>query len=338
MTNIVKDQSVHPTHGPFVKEGLMAAFPLCFPGMTDPIPLEESRITALAQSTTGMLYGGTSGKGSHLFAGFFKGPTGAVYDLGRIEGAAECVGIACGKEKLIAAVNGPEGSRIVSQRAEGFPDFDLLQEWSFIRQPYEELKWSLANERVLDLVGVGETSWAVGISEHHLFMADIDQGRCNVVADIDSAAHLMVDVDGTVYGLDAGEALWSFNPATRHLTRKAVPLPPAKWGKGPLVWATGGGKAKFYLADPEGKLFSLSLNSPVCQNIANAPLSPIHCMAVIPDGRIYGFCGEGIAHLFVFDPETGVMTDLGVAVSILERRRYGPFMDVFSIHPTQVKP
>ena len=46
-------------------------------------------------------------------------------------------------------------------------------------------------------------------------------------------------------------------------------------------------------------------------------------MAVIPDGRVYGFCGRGIEHLFVFDPETPAATDLGVAVSVIERRRYG---------------
>jgi hypothetical protein len=31
----------------FVREGMMVAFPTCLPGMTTPIPLDESRITAL---------------------------------------------------------------------------------------------------------------------------------------------------------------------------------------------------------------------------------------------------------------------------------------------------
>jgi len=74
----------------------MVAFPLCFPGITDPIPLEESRITALTLASSGVLYGGTSGKGSHLLAASFKGATGLVWDLGVIEGATACAGIACG--------------------------------------------------------------------------------------------------------------------------------------------------------------------------------------------------------------------------------------------------
>jgi hypothetical protein len=316
-------QPIHPTHGPFVKEGLMVAFPLCFPGMTDPIPLEESRITALTFGSSGVLFGGTSGKGSHLFAAFFKGSTGAVFDLGRIDGARQCVGIACGKQNLAAAVNGPQGSRILSQKAEGLPDFDLLQEWSFLRRPYEELKWSHRNEQILDLVGLAETPLAIGISEHHLFIVDIDQSRCDIVAEIDSAAHLIVNGNGQVYGLDTGDTLWNFNPSNRQLTRKAIPLPPAAGDKGPLVWTCDAGNAGFYLADPEGKIFLLTPQSQTCRLAAKAPLAPVRCMAVIPDGRVYGFCGESIEHLFVFDPETAVTIDLGVAVSVIQRRRYG---------------
>ncbi len=320
MTNITKDQHVHPTHGPFVKEGLMAAFPLCFPGMTDPIPLEESRITSLAQGPSGVLFGGTSGKGSHLFAAYFKGPTGAVWDLGLIDKATQCAGIACGKEHIAAAVNGPGGNRIISHPMEGIPDFDLLQEWSFLRRPYRDIKWDLANEQILDFTGVTEYL-GVGISEHHLFILDIDQGRCDIVTKIDSAARLMVDAN-TVYGLDVGNTLWNFNPSTRQITRKAVPLPPTAWNKGPLVWTCDTRNSTFYLTDPEGKIFSLSPNFQIRQ-VAQVPLTPVQCLAVIPDGRVYGFCGEGISHLFVFDPKTAVTTDLGVAVSILERRRYG---------------
>ena len=55
---------VYPT---FLLEGTMVAFPLCFPGVTSPVPADESRVTALDVSHDGFVYGGTSGRKSHLF-------------------------------------------------------------------------------------------------------------------------------------------------------------------------------------------------------------------------------------------------------------------------------
>jgi hypothetical protein len=46
-------------------------------------------------------------------------------------------------------------------------------------------------------------------------------------------------------------------------------------------------------------------------------------MAVTSDGRLFGFCGDGIAKMFCYDPGRRDITDLGAAVSVLERRRYG---------------
>ena len=46
-------------------------------------------------------------------------------------------------------------------------------------------------------------------------------------------------------------------------------------------------------------------------------------MAVTLDGRVFGFCGGGISRLFCFHPGSCNVTDLGVAVSVIERRRYG---------------
>ena len=46
-------------------------------------------------------------------------------------------------------------------------------------------------------------------------------------------------------------------------------------------------------------------------------------MAATFDGRVFGACGEGVAYLFCYDPVDGTVTDLGCAVSTLQRRRYG---------------
>ncbi len=46
-------------------------------------------------------------------------------------------------------------------------------------------------------------------------------------------------------------------------------------------------------------------------------------MAVTHDGRVFGFCGTEMAKMFCYNPRTREATNLGVAVSVLERRRYG---------------
>ena len=73
-------------HGTFMKEGTMAAFPTCFPGASIPIPADESHITALDISSDGMIYGGTSGRATHLFVAIFHGVTGVVFDRGTSRG------------------------------------------------------------------------------------------------------------------------------------------------------------------------------------------------------------------------------------------------------------
>jgi hypothetical protein len=46
-------------------------------------------------------------------------------------------------------------------------------------------------------------------------------------------------------------------------------------------------------------------------------------MAVTFDGRLFGSCGDGVSRLFTYDPAVGKVADLGIAVSLFERRRYG---------------
>src|SRR5215510_11541695 len=114
-------------HGTFVKEGMMAAFPTCFPGASVPIPADESHITALDRTADGIIYGGTSGRATHLFVAMFHGVTGAVFDRGTVPDANSCSAICCGQTRFAACVNGPDGGRIVSGALQSLP-FDLIQE------------------------------------------------------------------------------------------------------------------------------------------------------------------------------------------------------------------
>src|ERR1700740_2362450 len=86
----------------FVRQGTMVAFPTCLPGMTTPIPHDESRITALDINAEGHVYGGTSGRRAHLFAAAFHGLTGIVLDAGAVPGATSTEAICCGASRVIA--------------------------------------------------------------------------------------------------------------------------------------------------------------------------------------------------------------------------------------------
>src|SRR5512143_3393973 len=108
-------------HGTFMKEGTMVAFPACFPGASIPIPADESHITALDISADGMVYGGTSGRATHLFVGMSHGVTGIVFDLGMPAGANQCAAVCCAKSKVVSCLNGPVGGRIVATSYQGLP-------------------------------------------------------------------------------------------------------------------------------------------------------------------------------------------------------------------------
>jgi hypothetical protein len=41
------------------------------------------------------------------------------------------------------------------------------------------------------------------------------------------------------------------------------------------------------------------------------------------DGRVFGFCGDELAKMFCYDPGRREVANLGVAMSVIERRRYG---------------
>jgi hypothetical protein len=122
----------------FTKEGMMIAFPTCFPGVTVPITHDESRITAMDIIPNGTIYGGTSGYQTHLFSANFYGIRGAVIDLGVVKDANQCVAVCCGKTNFAAFVNVTKGGRAIIVRNSRI-SADLIQEWSFDLPVFEDI-------------------------------------------------------------------------------------------------------------------------------------------------------------------------------------------------------
>lgn len=308
-------------HGTFTKEGMMAAFPTCFPGASIPIPADESHITALDISGDGMIYGGTSGRATHLFVGIFHGVTGIVFDLGMPAGADHCAAVCCAKSKVVSCVNGPGGGRIVATSYQGLP-FDLIQEWGFGRPSIDD--WGKVDgERIVHAIADSAKTSVVGTTTRSLFVVDIGKGKSEVIGDAPGKGRIALGSKGSIFGKDVDDSLWRYDPAARKLARQAVKLPTGTWETAPLTWARDARNGLLYTADSEGNLFSLDEERGFSAALGRTLLAPVGPMAVTHDGRVFGFCGPEMAKMFCYNPATRTVSNLGVAVSILERRRYG---------------
>jgi hypothetical protein len=222
----------------------------------------------------------------------------------------------------VAFTNGQGGGRAIARALQGLP-FDLLQEWGFGRQAFEDLGPVVEGERVLHAVRTPARDLIVGVTERHLFRMGADEGKPEAVAEVPGAARLAVGAKGSVFGLDEGSTLWRYSPSSGRLKRRAVPLPEGSWGTHPLMWARDAATGRLYTADDAGNLYAFAEGRGFSERLGTTRFAPVGPMAVTADGRLYGPCGPGIARFFGYNPATGELADLGCAVSVLERRRYG---------------
>lgn len=308
-------------HGTFMKEGTMVAFPTCFPGASIPIPGDESHITALGITGDGIIYGGTSGRATHVFVAMFHGVTGVVFDLGTIEGANRCVAIGCSKSRFAACVNGPSGGRVVTGELQGLP-FDLIQEWGFGRPALKDLG-KINDEPIVHAVLHEAKGTLVGTTSNHLFTCDVEAGKIQTTGEVPGSGRIAIGSKNNIFGQDGPTHLWRYDIESGKIARRAIPLPEGSWEEGQLTWARERQSGLLYTTDANGTLFSFDEDRGFSEALARTPLAPVNPMAVTHDGRVFGFCGSEMAKMFCFEPGSKEVKNLGVAVSVLERRRYG---------------
>ena len=303
----------------FVREGTMVAFPMCLPGMTTPITHDECRITALDIDSKAHIYGGTSGRQTHLFAAAFHGLTGVVMDVGIVADATSSVAVCCAKPRVLAFVNGARGGRAIA-----IPQIDLaqdwIQEWGLDPPVLQDLGECVPGEPVVHAVCDPSRRIVVGITPRHLFTADVESTKITIIGEVFGRGHLGISNSG-VFGQDEGARLWHFDLASGKIRRGVVDLPDGEW-TGALRWARGGDTSQLLTADGAGQLFSFDGNKGF-HSLGKAHLAPVGPMAMIPDGRLFGFCGAEMANLFCCETISGTVNNLGVAASVLEKRRYG---------------
>ena len=303
----------------FTREGMMVAFPTCMPGETVPIAHDESLIAALDVTPEGTVFGGTSGKQTHLFLADFHAESGIVFDLGVVGGATSCAAVCCGIGSVLAFVNGERGGRIISARLMPAPR-GFIQEWNISRPTFDDLGECFPGEPVVHATATPQA--AVGITRNHLFTADLKTPKLQVIGEVPGAGRIAVSSNGSVVGFDGNTHLWNYDPEARTIRRKAFALPEGSWDHG-SVWARDSQGGLLYTADSEGRLFSFDESRAFSKPLGRAPLAPVGPMAVTLDGRLFGFCGAEIAKMFCYNPRNSEVSTLGVAVSVVERRRYG---------------
>jgi hypothetical protein len=201
--------------------------------------------------------------------------------------------------------------------------FDLLQEWGFQREAFDDLGEAINGEKIIHAVTDPPKEKVIASTEGHLISLDIESGRTEVVGEIAGSGRLAVGSKGNILGLDASDALWRYDPKDGKLTRKAFEFPEVSWQEYPLTWARDPVDGRLYTADDEGYLFSFTEEEGFGPCLGQTPLSPVGPMAVTLDGRVFGVCGEVISNLFCYNPSTRDVSGMGVAVSVIERRRYG---------------
>ncbi len=200
--------------------------------------------------------------------------------------------------------------------------FDLIQEWGFGRSSLQDLG-KVNQEPIAHAVFHPGKGLLVGTTTGHLFTVDIEAGKIQVVGEAPGSGRIAVGSKDGVFGQDGPRHLWRYDVGPGRIERRALTLPEGVWDKTPLTWAKDRHSGLLYTADANGVLFSLDEEKGFSGPLGRTPLAPVGPMAVTHDGRVFGFCGLEMAKMFCYNPSRGEVANLGVAVSVLERRRYG---------------
>lgn len=301
----------------------MVAFPLCFPGASVPIAMDESRITALDMVPEGIVYGATSGKKVHVFVAMFHGVTGIVFDMQTLDSFEHSAAVCCGRDGLVVLANDGKSGSVVRGKFQPLP-FDCIQEWGFERTPFEDPVEIRSGEKAIHATVDAAKETVVGTTEGHLFTYSFASRKLSIRGEIAGRGRVVLCPSGKfVYGLDNKNSLWAFDLKKQKVARNKIPLPKGNWYDHPMVWARDTANGMLYVADGDGRLFSFRSDKGFSRALGKTLYFPVTTMAATFDGRVFGTCGEGMEDLFCYSPKEKKISRIGLAVSTLERRRYG---------------
>ena len=205
--------------------------------------------------------------------------------------------------------------------------FDLIQEWDIEKEPFEYIEIPVSGERLVHAVSDLSREIAVCVTESMIFTVNFESAAVATVGKISgnmpARGRVAALPGGSVIGPDDGNSLWKFEPKKFEFERNAIALPESFAGIERLYWTRYMAGGAVYTSDREGNIFALREKAGFTGPLAKAPYCPVGPSAATFDGRIFGFSGNEMSRMFCFEPESSSMSDIGVAVSTFERRRYG---------------
>ncbi|MDD2709160.1 MAG: hypothetical protein PHV34_14330 [Verrucomicrobiae bacterium] len=344
----------------FVSEGHVEVRRLGPSSFVRPIPPGECAITALVRYTGGKIYGGTSGRRAHLFYYDPSPDADVVVDIGVVAEKTRITGMVAG-EKIYIATDGEKGGilyayspcEVLMEKLQvagmGLREiFDSPVEdqmFHSIVDPchsagkIEVFKKIFHNQGIEGLVMDEKRKVLYGLSSKQgtLFACDVRSGRVSLKGKVDQleefSRKLAVDGDGVVYGAGCSGRLFRFDPEKGKIEHLDLFLPSLKgrqayarvdaWAPDARTGVIYGGTVDgiVFVFDPKaGKI--ICLGKPIDQ-------MRVRALTIGNDGRIFGVGGEPgkCCHLFVYEPCSRQLRDLGFMLAAVETPWYGYEID-----------
>lgn len=301
----------------FVTEGYFLALPPAFPGVSLPPALEDCRLIRLSGGKDGVVFAAAAGPDPLIFQFMPKAPNG--YSLSWRESGGEVLGmdvLTLGDWEYLALliVTVDELRLVLRKRVHAS---EGIQEWWAVRPDFK---------REIRLGPGVSASMAADPKPGHLLVADattlwslrVDPESGFTITDRrpHGGGELLRLSPECVVLLERRRGLVSLIENGKPVSSRVLPEV-----RGATAVSAAGGRMLW--ATPSGHIYAWSLSLESVDHLGHIGLTAVSALAELPDGRVYGFAGQEIAHWFRLDPGAAEARDLGVAVSVLSARRYG---------------
>jgi len=329
----------------YVTEGYFICRRLRYNSQYKPLPDYSSAITSLTAGPDGTLYGATSGERVHVFVFNPAPPFDTVAPLAALEGETDCRrclvwekenSVVCATRAAPGAKRADwEGGALYRVTGVGFYA-DAVQEWPRGLGEVEKLCVPVKGEGLAALVIDRGRSRVYGLSDKtaEFYFYDLERKCIERRGSLDPtwlhSENLMITPDGTVFGTAVGNRLMRYDPQADKLEmlEQTIPTWPGRalyaridsWVYEPL-------SGLLYIGD-QGDGFLWTLDPRTLETrLLGKPTDRIRirALAAAHDGRIFGMAGQvgDMCQMFVYEPQTRQLRNLGVPQATVEERRYG---------------
>ncbi|MDD2708896.1 MAG: hypothetical protein PHV34_13000 [Verrucomicrobiae bacterium] len=340
----------------FVSEGHVEVRRLGPASFVKPIPAGECAITALTRYKSGKIYGGTSGSRGHLFYYDPSPDADVVVDIGVVGEEMSVTSLVAG-EKIYGATEGRDGGFLFAYSpcevlmeklqvaGKGLREiFDSPVEdqmFHSIVDPchsagkIEMLKKVSSDEGIACLAMDRKRDVIYGLTSKKglFFVYSIQTGKLSFKGQVDPirefSKKLVLDLEGNVYGAGCWGRLFRYSPDKGKIESLSMTMPSLKGREAYNrvdAWALDEATGAVYGGTIDGILFEfeprtqrmICLGKPIDQMRTRA-------LTVGNDGRVFGVGGEPgkCCHLFVYEPGSRQLRDLGMLLAAIETPWYG---------------